>query len=737
MKHATISLLLVLGSSNTAQALEVLLSPSHIYCGLGGAINATISGGVPPYTFLWSTGATTEDIQTSTAGTYSLMVTDFVGTQVSEQTVVNSYSAFPLIDHPGSARAFCAGTEHVAVSDMSVTGLSPFLPIASPLDFSSFPDELFWGDYHLLVWPGATPGSTMPVSYQDANGCPGTVNVHFGYPVQFPSMVVTAVNGACASANTGSIEIALGTEANYQILDLELKRSNGQVVSTINHGWTPKVHTFTQLVPDTYWLVQLVRYAGEGMNGSYIRSLCGDSIAVTVPDLGPTCGTLNGTVYMDYNLDCVMGNSGETRVPGALLEFTPGPYYATTNSNGAYTIHLPSGPYMMQQLSTGIAPHCPAPPAPVNVSGVQTLNIADTSLVPLDVQVMMTSGPARPGFELQYAIGIANLTPSASGSTSTMMTFDPAVTFLSAIPAPTSVAGNTITWGQSSLGAFIARNINVRFQVPPNIGLIGTVLNSTVVLSTTNTDAVPANNGYAHAVTVTASYDPNDKLANTSSQYSDELYFIDVDEYIDYVIRFQNTGTDTAFTVVITDTLPPDLDPGTMIMGAASHPFSWELRDAGVIRFAFPNILLPDSNVNEPLSHGFVGFRIRPRLPVLPGTSIENIANIYFDFNPPIITEPSVLTAEFSTAAGGVAGSQASFIVFPNPATHSVDVRTDGAALQRISLLASDGRLILTRTQNSTHGHIDLADVAAGTYLLQVEASNGTVHRTSLIKQNP
>src|SRR5690606_27069688 len=112
----------------------------------------------------------------------------------------------------------CTGTEHVVVTDTYITEQLLFLPIVTPLDFTSFSDELFWDDYHLLVWAGASPGSTMPVNYQDANGCPGTVNVHFGYPVQFPSMVVTAVNGACASANTGSIQVALGTEGNDQIL---------------------------------------------------------------------------------------------------------------------------------------------------------------------------------------------------------------------------------------------------------------------------------------------------------------------------------------------------------------------------------------------------------------------------------------------------------------------------------------------------------------------------------------
>src|SRR5690606_30232718 len=43
------------------------------------------------------------------------------------------------------------------------------------------------------------------------------------------------------------------------------------------------------------------------------------------------------------------------------------------------------------------------------------------------------------------------------------------------------------------------------------------------------------------------------------------------------------------------------------------------------------------------LSHGFVGFRVKPRLPLNASDEIENIANIYFDFNPPVITEPSIL----------------------------------------------------------------------------------------------
>ncbi|MBK9629212.1 MAG: DUF11 domain-containing protein [Flavobacteriales bacterium] len=115
------------------------------------------------------------------------------------------------------------------------------------------------------------------------------------------------------------------------------------------------------------------------------------------------------------------------------------------------------------------------------------------------------------------------------------------------------------------------------------------------------------------------------------------------------MIRFQNTGTDTAFNVVVTDTLPSTLDPATISLVTASHANTWSLQGQGTLKFILPNILLPDSNVNEPMSHGLISFRIRPKQPLTAGTVIENIANIYFDFNPPVITEPSVLVAEFST----------------------------------------------------------------------------------------
>jgi hypothetical protein len=104
------------------------------------------------------------------------------------------------------------------------------------------------------------------------------------------------------------------------------------------------------------------------------------------------------------------------------------------------------------------------------------------------------------------------------------------------------------------------------------------------------------------------------------------------------LIRFQNTGNDTAVTVVVRDELCPELDWSTFEPVASSHPMQVLLSDDGLATFTFENIFLPDSNVDFLGSQGFLKFRILPEDDLLPNTPISNKADIYFDFNPPITT---------------------------------------------------------------------------------------------------
>ena len=132
------------------------------------------------------------------------------------------------------------------------------------------------------------------------------------------------------------------------------------------------------------------------------------------------------------------------------------------------------------------------------------------------------------------------------------------------------------------------------------------------------------------------SYDPNDKTAMPVGV--SDAHVIRAGTAIEYLIRFQNTGTDTAFRVEIRDTLDPNLVVESCIPGASSHAYRYEVMGNGVMRFIFDPIALPDSATHALASQGFVKYRILTKKNLLAGSKILNKAAIYFDFNEGIHT---------------------------------------------------------------------------------------------------
>ncbi len=131
-------------------------------------------------------------------------------------------------------------------------------------------------------------------------------------------------------------------------------------------------------------------------------------------------------------------------------------------------------------------------------------------------------------------------------------------------------------------------------------------------------------------------YDPNDKQVFPTG--TGEQHFTEKNIPLKYKIRFQNTGTDTAFNVIIRDTLSTHLNPTTLRMGSSSHPYDFLLLESNILVVRFHDILLPDSTINEAASHGYFEFEIVQDTDLLDGTIIQNQAAIYFDFNEPIFT---------------------------------------------------------------------------------------------------
>jgi uncharacterized repeat protein (TIGR01451 family) len=131
---------------------------------------------------------------------------------------------------------------------------------------------------------------------------------------------------------------------------------------------------------------------------------------------------------------------------------------------------------------------------------------------------------------------------------------------------------------------------------------------------------------------VSTSFDPNDKQA--TPQLTPEQ--VTAGKRINYTIRFQNTGTDTAFNIVIADTLSSLLQDSTLQMIGSSKPCKVTVT-GNVVFFEFLNVLLPDSGINSIGSNGYVSFSVQPKTSV-NSSSIPNTASIYFDYNVPVAT---------------------------------------------------------------------------------------------------
>lgn len=233
------------------------------------------------------------------------------------------------------------------------------------------------------------------------------------------------------------------------------------------------------------------------------------------------------------------------------------------------------------------------------------------------------------------------------------------------------------------------------------------------------------------------SYDPNDKMGYPLGFNGGN---IQSGTRLDYEIRFQNTGTDTAFTVVISDTISEVLDLATFKAEAASHPYTVSLDTHRVLTFTFENILLPDSSVNLAGSQGVVSFSIDHDPSLLPGDVIDNEAAIYFDFNEPIITNVSRHRIAKDGLPVGVRSLTAREIpvsVYPNPSNGRININLPQQEVDpQDVLVVADvmGRPMEATTYARAADGWELSRLPAGYYLLLINDRAGrTKGRTGFV----
>jgi len=244
------------------------------------------------------------------------------------------------------------------------------------------------------------------------------------------------------------------------------------------------------------------------------------------------------------------------------------------------------------------------------------------------------------------------------------------------------------------------------------------------------------------------SYDPNDKLVSPRGTTTEK--FTPTQAELDYVIRFQNTGTDVAYKVEVVDTLSEHLDLATLNVRGASHNYIYSVSGKGrpVLTWTFNNILLPDSTTNLAGSNGYVHFSIRPKENLSAKTRIENFADIFFDYNdpvrtnttlntlydvPPVVVESVRLdrsTVMPITVTGREPDPGNGFVIYPNPHSghFTVEVPVSAGKVLEMVVLDALGRKVVSQqveASNPEKWGIDVSDSQAGTYFLKIQTAKG------------
>jgi hypothetical protein len=216
-----------------------------------------------------------------------------------------------------------------------------------------------------------------------------------------------------------------------------------------------------------------------------------------------------------------------------------------------------------------------------------------------------------------------------------------------------------------------------------------------------------------------------------------EENFVTPDTDLEFLIQFENTGTDVVHEVTIIDTLSSALDPATVYPGAASHPYQFDISGEGIVQFTLSNVnLAPGSSAGE----GYVKFRVKQR-PGLPcHTQILNRAATYFNFGAPEISNQTLHTVcEYDSFI--IVKNKEIFLpsadlrVYPNPAKDVVNFELSGVDAKHYSLQVYDiqGRLLVNQTFNQPTFRLFRPQLPAGTLFYWLAADGKPVASGKLL----
>ncbi len=756
----TLLLLTALSLNATAQLITtqpVITSPTcHNTC--DGSVTLNVAGGIPPFNYVWNNGQTTPVQTNLCAGVYIVTITDVQFNSKVDSIIVTAPTPINVLGFVEPDR--CQGNGRVTVT---ANGGTPFYTYT-------------WSNGSINPNLFNIPTGVYTLTITDASGCTATES--FFVPDSSMELTATTINPTCGQSN-GSImvDVTRGVSPFSYRLDGNSPQPTNEFTNLPEGNYTVRVTDSSlcvqainialsrvQIIVDKVIPADCNNTKGEimvkavggnppytfawsnGASGPNVDNLSIGGYSVTVTDSSGCSSHKNvlieyasncvreiaGQVFYDVNANCKYDSTDALAYNKLVRISSAGTTtWVSVNNDGFYAATLPLGFYTIEPVfNPGETPFCPAGgkrQVDISVIGspIDTLDFAIEIIPVRDASVQSVSAIARPGFTANVWVTVKNHSNIAHTQEGTAtLALDSRTTPITAHTGG-SISGNTITWNYSlAPGASKSFMANIQIAPPPIVEINDTLVHIATITPTT-IDDVASNNTDTLRVRVQGSYDPNDKLVNLPAN------ILAKDTVFKYTIRFQNTGTDTAFTVVIRDTLDLNLNPYTFRNFTSSHPMTPVFVTNDIIEFRFDNIYLVDSFTNEPLSHGFVTFFIN-RLSAIPvGTSISNSASIYFDYNLPIKTNTVVNT--LVNPSVGIEGVKINgdVRIFPNPSRDRFFIQLPENMSANTLLYDLSGKHVAATSTNELH----VSSLPVGMYLCKVQLSNGEVFYTRLMIQ--
>jgi hypothetical protein len=432
--------------------------------------------------------------------------------------------------------------------------------------------------------------------------------------------------------------------------------------------------------PETYFLNTNQEF------GTNVYLVCWDQICRATLT-GKSFYDLNGSLTQDEN-EPGFSNAiySSTFTLGLFHGASNGTFYICAPPNDSVEIALINTPTYYEAYPANYTGYV--------IEGDYITNL-DFALVPIDESIfdleidLWSVLPDIAGFSSTYNLSYRNLGVMCVDNASIKIVLDENLTLQSVIGATYSTNNDTIIITINALCPFVNGEIQLEVQLDAGANL-GAQLTSQAFIYPVSGDAFESNNYSTRHSIIVGAYDPNDKAVNETTIYAN---FLDEERYLEYLIRFQNTGTYYAQNVWVDDLLSPLLDQASFQLLHASHAVEVVFQD-NLVKFVFDNIMLPDSTSNEPESHGFVRFKIKPKNTIVIGETIENTAAIYFDFNEPIITNTTQTIYAFEV---GISESTPTTIrLFPNPSREFLIVYWGDLQPQSCQITDVSGRVVKT-----------------------------------------